>query len=229
MLTAAASIALIAITLPSGLAAAGPKTSRTAAGAMPPPARPGTITAGLHIQMTPAQASGAAKRCASWARKAGFAGHGRNSHLVTAVAIGMAESGCDASACFNNTTGDECTPWGTRHSRDSIDRGAWQINSHYWRNVSNWCAYRGPCSARRAYELVSADGTYFKPWQTYLTGAYRRYLPAARAAVRALLAPRLAVQAVRPRSRVDSSRARPSLRGVGSRNGAAPGGSSRRM
>ena len=187
IVTAAASIAILATTtLPSGLAAASPAVPGASAQATPPLARPGTIKAGLNIQMSPAQATSAARRCASWASKVGFASNGRSGHLVTAVAIGMAESGCNPSACFNDTTRKGCTRWGTRRSRDSIDRGTWQINSHYWRNVSNRCAYRGLCSARSAYRLISAHGTYFKPWTTYLRDTYKRYLPAARAAVKAL-------------------------------------------
>jgi Lysozyme like domain/Ricin-type beta-trefoil lectin domain len=190
--TAAASIAILATsTLPSGPAGASSASSDSAssggpARAVPPLARPGIIGAGLNIQMTPAEAVGAARRCASWASKAGFANNGRRGHLVIAVAIGMAESGCRASACFNNNTRRACTRSGTRHSRDSIDRGAWQINSHYWKNISNRCAYHGLCSGRRAYRLVSAYGTYFRPWRTYITGRYRRFLQAARAAVREL-------------------------------------------
>ena len=183
----AVSIAILATTQPAGPAGASPaQAAPPSVPPAPPLARPGTIKAGLNIQLTPAQARNAARGCASWASKVGFANNGRSGHLVTAVAIAMAESGCDASACFNDTTRQACTPAGTRRSRDSIDRGAWQINSRYWKNVSNGCAYRGLCSARSAYQLVSAYGTYFKPWRTYLTGAYRRYLPEARAAVQAL-------------------------------------------
>jgi hypothetical protein len=187
IMTAAASIAIFATnTMPSGPAGGSSAPSGVPARATPPLARPGSINAGLNIQLTPAHARSAARRCASWASKAGFANKGRSGPLVIAVAIALAESGCTASACFNNNTRRGCTRSGTRNSRDSIDRGAWQINSHYWKNVSNGCAYHGLCSARRAYRLVSAYGTYFKPWRTYLTGTYKRYLRAARAAVKDL-------------------------------------------
>jgi len=136
--------------------------------------------------MSAVQAVRAARRCASWASKAGFANNGRNGHLVIAVAISMAESGCHARACFDDTTHRNCTRSGTRRSHHSIDRGAWQINSHYWKRVHNRCAYNGLCNAQRSYRLISAYGTYFKPWVTYLNRHYRRYLPAARAAVRRL-------------------------------------------
>jgi Lysozyme like domain/Ricin-type beta-trefoil lectin domain len=177
---------LAVITLMSGPVGASPAKPAVPPQANPPLARPGTIKAGLIIELTPAQATSAARRCASWASKSGFADNGRRGHLVIAVAISLAESGCRTSACYNNTTGRECTRSGTRTSRDSIDRGPWQINSHYWRKVSNGCAYTGLCAARVAYRLVSEYGTYFKPWTTYITGAYKRYLAAARAAVKAL-------------------------------------------
>jgi hypothetical protein len=195
IVTASAAMAILAtITLMSGPAAASPAGRGSPARLAPPPAlppapplaRPGTIRAGLRIDLSPAQATSAARRCASWASATGFANNGRRGHLVIAVAIALAESGCSTSACYNDTIGRECTRSGTRDSRDSIDRGAWQINSHYWKNVSDGCAYQGLCSARTAYRLVSEYGTYFKPWTTYLTGAYQRYLPAARAAVNAL-------------------------------------------
>ncbi len=186
IVTAAASIAFLALsTFPPDWARA--SQDAPAGAGQPPPrlARPGIISAGLNIQMTPAEATIAARRCAAWASKAGFANNGRTGHLVVAVAIGIAESGCDPSACFNDTTGTACTPAATDR-RDSIDRGVWQINSHYWKIVSNRCAFSGLCNARSAYLLVSEYGTYFKAWTTYLVGTYKRYLPEARAAVRAL-------------------------------------------
>jgi hypothetical protein len=187
---AVASLALLlTTTFSAGPSGAGAAVASSAAGrpaGTPPLARPGVIAAGPTVRMSPARASRAALRCASWASKAGFANNGPRGHLVVAVAIALAESGCNPRACLNDTTHRECTPSGTRHSRDSIDRGAWQINSRYWPNVSNQCAYHGLCAARTAYRLVSADGTYFKAWVTYIKGIYKRYLPAARAAVRSL-------------------------------------------
>ena len=192
---AVASIAVLATTiLPPGMA--GAQSARPAAtaavnaGPNPPPAPANTIGDGYRqhadLQMSPDSLASAARQCASWASKAGFTNNGKHGRLVTAVAISLAESGCYSKACYNNTTGHQCTPGGTRHSRDSIDRGAWQINSHYWKMVSNHCAYSGLCAARRAYVMVSEGGTYFRPWRTYTTGVYKRYLPAARAAVRRL-------------------------------------------
>ena len=191
---AAASMAILAIgALPSGRADASPAAPVLRAQgpppAAPPPARPGIIGAGLHIELTPSEATLAAGRCSAWASKAGFTNNGyRHGRLVVAVAVGMAESGCDASACFDDTTGTACSPSSARGRTDSIDRGAWQINSRYWKSVTNRCAFNGLCNAVSAYTLVSEHGTYFRPWTTYLVGTYKRYLPQARAAVEALRA-----------------------------------------
>jgi Lysozyme like domain/Ricin-type beta-trefoil lectin domain len=178
-LVLAASAAALALFLVSSLASvpagAGRADLAGGPGAAPPLARPGVIPAGPKVRMSPAEASRAADRCASWASKAGFANSGPRGHLVVAVAIALAESGCDPRACLNDTTHRECTPQGTRHSRDSIDRGAWQINSRYWPGVSNDCAYHGLCSARVAYRSISANGTYFRAWETYIKGIYKRY------------------------------------------------------
>jgi hypothetical protein len=148
---------------------------------------PGVIAAGLNIQLSPAALSAAAGRCAAWASRAGFADNGYvGGNMVTAIAVALGESGCNPAACFDDTTGRECTPAGTSGSSDSIDRGVWQINSAAWKNVSNSCAYRGLCNARVAYAQVSADGTYFGPWTVYRTDTFARYLWAAQQAVNAL-------------------------------------------
>jgi hypothetical protein len=147
----------------------------------------GIIPAGLHVQLSAAQLSAAAGRCASWASAAGFANNGyQNGSLTTAIAVALAESGCNPAACFNDTTGRECTQASTRGSHDSIDRGVWQINSHAWKNVGNSCAFRGRCNAKVAYQQVSAFGSYFAPWTTYLTDHFAGFLWAAQQAVNSL-------------------------------------------
>jgi hypothetical protein len=169
------------------------QTARPAAPASGPargpviaPDKVGAISSGLHPDLSGDALASAARRCANWADKAGFANNGYlGGSLTTAVAIALAESGCNPAACYNDTTGRECTWARTRHSRDSIDRGAWQINSHAWRHVSNSCAYHGQCNARMAYRAVSAYGTYFAPWTTYDTDRFSRYLWAAQRAVNA--------------------------------------------
>lgn len=164
-------------------------TDSTVSSTAGPAGQPGVIAAGLNIQLSPAEVSAAASRCAAWASRAGFADNGYvGGSLVTAIAVAIGESGCNPAACFDDTTSRECTPAGTRGSHDSIDRGVWQVNSAAWKNVSNSCAYRGLCNARVAYAKVSADGSYFGPWTVYLTGHFTRFLWIAQQAVNALRA-----------------------------------------
>ncbi len=189
VIMAAASLAILAISaLTAGRASTGPAALVLKRQPPPPAAKPGIIGAGLNIRLTPAQATVAARHCSAWASKAGFANNGPGGDLAVAVAIGMAESGCDALACYDDTTGSECSASAAAGSNDSIDRGVWQINSHYWKDVTNRCAFNGLCNALSSYNQVSGNGTNFTPWTTYLAGTYKRYLTAARAAVSALRA-----------------------------------------
>jgi hypothetical protein len=109
--------------------------------------------------------------CARPAKRAGFTRH----DAVTAVAVGMAESACNAGATGYNGPTAGC-PSG------SVDRGMWQINSCYHPEVSNSCAYDANCSAAAAYTISSA-GTDWQPWSTYDYGQYLNYLGVARQAV----------------------------------------------
>jgi hypothetical protein len=137
------------------------------------------------VPLSPAALAAGAGRCAGWASRAGFASNGYLAgSLTSAVAIALAESGCDPSACYDDTTRAPCAsriPPG-----DSVDRGAWQINNG--NSITAGCAYGGPCAARYAYRQLSRDGGDFAPWTTYLAGTYARYLPAAQAAVNAVAA-----------------------------------------
>jgi hypothetical protein len=182
---AVATIGTVSAAGPPGESAARPGRPAPAA-SQPLPARPGAIKAHLPVRLSPAALDAAASRCARWASRAGFAANGYvGGSLTTAVAVALAESGCNPSACYDDTARRECTPAGTRGSKHSIDRGAWQINSRAWKNVSDACAYRGTCNARAAYR-VAADGSYFSPWTVYLINRYSRYLWAAQRAVSAL-------------------------------------------
>jgi hypothetical protein len=168
--TAAATVALA-----SGAqgAAAAPR-ARHAAGLRVPP-------------LSGAALATAAGHCAAWAANAGFADNGYlGGSLTTAVAVALAESGCDPSACFDNTTKENCTPPGP--PADSVDRGAWQLNSKVPGAASNKCAFNGPCSATAAYRVESQDGTFFAAWVRYSTDDYAGFLPAAQSAVNALRA-----------------------------------------
>ncbi len=134
-----------------------------------------------------AVSAAAALRCARWATDAGFPNNGYlGGSLTDVVAIGLAESGCDASSCWDVTMGKACTAGAASTTTDSIDRGAWQLNSITWSAVSDSCAYNGPCSARAAYVPVSEYGSFFEPWPSYRGDSYASYLWPAQQAVNAL-------------------------------------------
>ncbi len=95
--------------------------------------------------------------------------------LVTAVAVGLAESECRPLAMGTNGPTAGC-PSG------SSDRGLWQINSCYSPTVLDGCAYDAACNARAAYSL-SAGGTEWNPWAAYKYGGFRSRLGEAVAAV----------------------------------------------
>jgi len=94
------------------------------------------------------------------ARGAGFKGNA----LITAIAVAGAESGFRSKASNRNSNG-------------SIDRGYWQINSVH----GNQSTFSPTGNARAAFN-ISSGGSNWRPWVTYNTGAYRRYLNQARAA-----------------------------------------------
>lgn len=87
---------------------------------------------------------------------------------ATAGAICDAESGRNTQA-----TGYNRDPFGDVLS---TDRGLWQINSYYHREVSDACAYDAGCNAQ-AMARISHNGTVWTPWSTFNSGAYRGFLP----------------------------------------------------
>ena len=115
--------------------------------------------------------SAAADLCAKVASRAGFSG----SRLVTAVAVGMAESSCRPDAYLSNGPTKGCP-------NGSVDRGLWQINSCWHPSVSKSCAYDAQCNANAAYR-ISSGGANWKPWVAYTNGRYKAHLAQAKAAV----------------------------------------------
>lgn len=83
---------------------------------------------------------------------------GAPSARVLAAAIAQAESSGRAGATNRNTNG-------------TIDRGLWQINS-----IHGALSTLSPSANARAAVQISSDGRNWRPWVTYNTGAYRRYL-----------------------------------------------------
>lgn len=103
---------------------------------------------------------------ATVAYNAGF----RQNGLVMSIAICLAESGGNPDA--KNTAGN---------SPPSTDRGLWQINSYWHKEVSDSCAFSPPCAAGQAYN-ISSKGTNWTPWSTYGNGAYKQFMQRATAA-----------------------------------------------
>jgi len=90
---------------------------------------------------------------------AGFLG----SAADIAAAVAMAESGGDPAAEGDLTLG--------------VSRGLWQINMRAHPEFDPIRLFEQDYNARAAF-LVSSHGTNWKPWTTFKTGAYRKYLPA---------------------------------------------------
>ncbi len=139
------------------------------------------------MHLTGPALTAAADRCAAWASDAGFANNGYMAgSLTTAVAVALAESGCNPAACHDNT--HPATACSEQHepAGDSLDRGAWQLNNQVKPIFPDSCAYNGPCSAGAAYGTVSQDGTYFALWVQYSNDHFAGDLWPAQQAVSAL-------------------------------------------
>jgi hypothetical protein len=138
----AGAVVLTAARSAGGATAAGHSTTPAAAAASRP-----LMRYVPRVTLSGAALAAAANRCAAWAAAGGFPNDGYLAgSLTTAVAIALAESGCDPSACHDNTTGKACVkpvPPG-----DNIDRGAWQLNNKVPGATSDQCAFNGPCSAK---------------------------------------------------------------------------------
>ncbi|MBV9381250.1 MAG: ricin-type beta-trefoil lectin domain protein [Streptosporangiaceae bacterium] len=151
-----------------------------AASAAPPPPTPPTSLAGIGPGLLPPPSSisaSAADLCAQTAYKVGFSyiyyvntPIGATRSIVVATAVAMAESGCNPSAVYTN-------PNGCR------DRGLWQIDDCYWPQVSDGCAFNAQCNGNAAWGLISNQGTDWRLWSTYNSGAWENYVPAAREAL----------------------------------------------
>jgi hypothetical protein len=115
-----------------------------------------------------------AYQVAQYAYNAGFRDLGNDRGIITAVAIAGAESSFRTDAInYNNDT------------YSSVDRGLWQINSYWHREVSPTCAFDPACSASQVYR-ISVQGTRWTEWNSYLSGTYVQWLPIARSAVASL-------------------------------------------
>ena len=87
--------------------------------------------------------------------------------IVVAIAIAMAESGCNPNATHNNSNGTQ-------------DQGLWQINTIH--GYSSSCTFNAMCNSIAAYQL-SGSGSNYGPWTTYNNGAWTEFIGDAQAAV----------------------------------------------
>ena len=124
-----------------------------------------------------------ASTCAAAAYKAGFpmdslthTQHGNYRTIVVAVAIGMAESGCN--------------PGAQNGSGSCASRGVWQIEQCFWPRVTESCLQKAQCNGDAAWAYVYRDGNTFCWWQTYdsscgqgYNDAWVNYISAAQAAL----------------------------------------------
>ena len=69
---------------------------------------------------------------------------GSTSSCPTAVAVAWAESRGDTKAKGYNS--------------NSVDRGLWQINNYWHRDVSDSCAFDAACNAKAAVRISSGEG-----------------------------------------------------------------------
>lgn len=106
------------------------------------------------------------RQVAQVAARAGFRGEA----LVKAVAVALAESG--GRPRVTNTNHDK---W------NSVDRGLWQINSHWHPEVSAAAAFDPNKAAQAAYRISNA-GRDWHQWSTWNNGTARAQLGRARIA-----------------------------------------------
>ena len=97
---------------------------------------------------------------------------GGASTCVTAVAVCLAESSGNCNAKYVNSGG-------------SVDRGLWQVNNYWHKEVSDSCAYDCACNGKAA-SSISSGGSDWTPWSTFKTGAYKSHISEAQSACGAL-------------------------------------------
>ena len=115
------------------------------------------------MQAVNATLEAAADTCATqWPRTSA------DNHCRIAVAVCLAESGGNCKATNVNSGG-------------SRDRGLWQINDYWHKEVSDSCAYECACNGKNAYR-ISNSGSSWTQWSTYKNGAYKSHLNTAKVA-----------------------------------------------
>lgn len=172
----------LAITAAPGASAAKPPVPSASA---PASEGPGLLPPPRSIAYTNAQVCGAV------AAKGGFSYNtdistnaGSYPMIVVAVAVALAESGCQYNVylCNPSLAQGHYPPVSCPAGTGSYDRGLWQINSYYHSDVSDACAFQVQCNAAAAF-LISGKGSNWSAWVPYNSGAWARYISLAEQAV----------------------------------------------
>ena len=132
-----------------------------------------------------------AQVCAAVAAKAGFSYNtyintnaGSYPIIVVAVAVALAESGCQWNIylCNPSLAYGYYPPVSCPYGTTSYDRGLWQINSFYHNEASDSCAFQVQCNTAVAFN-ISNKGRNWSAWLSYSSGAWANYISIAKQAV----------------------------------------------
>jgi len=104
------------------------------------------------------------EQCAASLSKIWQQAGGSQKTCYLAVSVAIAESGGDA-----HVQGPNSDQW------HSIDRGLWQLNSHWHPEVADKCAYDRVCNGKAALR-ISLGGTNFSSWTTVQQGINIKFL-----------------------------------------------------
>lgn len=101
---------------------------------------------------------------------------------VTAISIGMAESGGNAYATHIN----DADPYSTAYL--SLDLGVWQTNTRWHPEISTRDAFDPRAQAMHVHRIANGGSGWvysWTPWATFRAGAHLKFMSAARAAMHA--------------------------------------------
>jgi len=181
---------LVALTALTGLVMAAAPDASAAKPPVPSASAPASEGPGLlppphSIAYTNAQVCGAV------AAKGGFSYNtyistnaGSYPMIVVAVAVALAESGCQYNIylCNPSLVAGYYPPVSCPAGTGSYDRGLWQINSYYHGEVSDACAFQVQCNTAAAF-LLSSKGRNWSAWTAYNSGAWASYISLAEQSV----------------------------------------------
>lgn len=109
--------------------------------------------------------------------KAGFRGEGKKMGMAIIKAESRGRVGevlCNTSEPFNPQQKFEAGVKRCKKSNASADRGLFQINNRWHKNVSNKCSFSPRCNTKNAYR-ISSGGKDWSPWSTYQNGSYQQH------------------------------------------------------